>query len=81
MTLLTLSPEAWDALETLTAHTADAHLLRRAQALLWLDEGETVPEVAIRLRVTRQAVHKGIAGFCRRSALAVLARCLGAVIL
>jgi transposase len=63
MTLVTLSPEEWEALETLAAHTTDAHLLRRAQALLWLDEGETVPEVAERLRVTHQAVYKWVAHF------------------
>jgi transposase len=63
MTLVTLSPEEWDTLETLAAHTTNAHLLRRAQALLWLDEGETVPEVAARLRVTRQAVYKWVAHF------------------
>jgi hypothetical protein len=34
MTLLTLTPEAWEALETLTTHTTDARLLRRAQALM-----------------------------------------------
>jgi hypothetical protein len=58
MSLLTLSLREWKALEALIVHTTDAHLLRRAQALLWLDEGETVPEVAARLRVTRQAVYK-----------------------
>jgi transposase len=67
LTLVTLSPEAGDALETLAAHTTKAHRLRRAQALLWLDEGETVPEVAARLRVTRQAVYKWVAPFRRYS--------------
>ena len=67
MTLVTLDPEAWEALETLAAHTTDAQLLRRAQALLWLAERETVSEVAERLRVTRQAVYKGVGHFQRRS--------------
>jgi hypothetical protein len=61
MTLVTLSPEAWDALEPLAAHPTDARLLRRAQALRWLDDGETVPEVAARRRVTCQAVDKWVA--------------------
>ena len=65
MTLVTLSPDEWEALETLAAQTTDAQLLRRAQALLWLDEGETVTEVAARLRVTRQAVYKWV-GHCQR---------------
>jgi transposase len=66
MTLVTLDPEAWDALETLAAHTTDAHLLRRAQVLLWLAEGETVSEGAERLRITRQAVYKWVGHFQRR---------------
>src|SRR6266511_5840529 len=61
MILLTLSPEEWEALETLTAHPTDAHRLRRAQALLWLDEGRTGLEVAARLRGTCQAVYKWVA--------------------
>jgi transposase len=74
MSLLTLNLREWKALETLAAHTTDAHILRRAQALLWLDEGETVPEVAARLRVTRQAVYKWVACFQTRSALDMAAR-------
>jgi transposase len=74
MSLLTLDPGEWKALETLAAHTPDAHILRRAQALLWLDEGETVPEVAARLRVTRQAVYKWVARFQTHSALDMAAR-------
>jgi transposase len=74
MTLLTLSSEEWDALETLAAHTTDAQLLRRAQALLWLDEGETVPEVAARLRVTRQAIYTGVTHFRMRRSLEIAAR-------
>jgi len=74
MTLLTLSPEAWDALETLAAHPPDAQLLRRVQALLGLDEGETVPEMAARRRVTRQAVYQGVTHCRRRRSLERAAR-------
>jgi len=74
MTLLTLGPKEWQALATLAAHTTDAHILRRTQALLWLDEGETVPEVAARLGVTRQAVYKWVGCFRMRSTLAMAAR-------
>jgi transposase len=74
MTLVTLSPDEWEALETLATHTTDAQLLRRAQALLWLDEGETVTEVATRLRVTRQAVYKWVGHFQRHSPLDIAAR-------
>jgi transposase len=58
MTLLTLNPQEWEALEHLAAHTIEAQTRRRAQALLWLDEAETVQEVAERLRVIRQVVYK-----------------------
>jgi transposase len=74
VTLLTLNLREWKALETGAARTTDAPILRCAQALLWLDEGETVPEVAARLRVTRQAVYKWVACFRRRSALDMAAR-------
>jgi transposase len=74
MTLVTLSPDDWEALETLAAHTTDAQLLRRAQALLWLDEGETVAEVATRLRVTRQAVYTWVGRFRRHRTLDITAR-------
>jgi Helix-turn-helix domain len=67
MTLVTLAPEAWETLETLAVHTTAAQLLRRAQALLWLAEGETVAEVAERLRITRQAVYKWVGHFQRCS--------------
>jgi transposase len=71
MTLVTLSPKEWEALATLAASTTDAQLLRRAPALLWLDEGETVPEIAARLRVSRQAGSKGVVSCrtCRTAAM------------
>lgn len=74
MTLLTLNQEDWEALETLATHTTDARLLRRAQALLWLAEGEAVQEVAARLRVTRQALYKWVACFEQRHVLDMAAR-------
>jgi transposase len=61
MTMRTLSPEERDGLETLARSALDANVLRRVQALLWLDDGEPVPAVATRLRVTRQAVYKWVA--------------------
>jgi FkbM family methyltransferase len=51
-----------------------ARLLPHAQAVLWLNEGETVPAVAVRLRVTRQAVYTWLAHFPRRRPLAMAAR-------
>src|SRR5215813_2747653 len=68
MTLLTRNPEEWEALARRAPHTSDARLLRRAQALVSLAEGEAVQEVAARLRVTRQAVSKGVTCFQQRHA-------------
>ena len=44
-------------LEELIAHTHDTRQVLRAYALLWLDDGEGVPEVARRLSVARQTVY------------------------
>jgi len=48
--------------------------LRRAQALIWLDEGESVEEVAERLRVSRQSVYNWQARFSTRRELEPAAR-------
>jgi len=53
MTLPTLDSTERKALEHLMTWTRDAQQLRRAQALLWLDEGESVAEIADRLRLSR----------------------------
>jgi transposase len=47
-------------LEEVVRHPADTRQLRRAQALLWVDAGESVGEVAQRLRVTRQSIYNWI---------------------
>src|SRR2546427_4617747 len=68
-----LSHRERGALEDLVVHLHDARTLRRVQALLWLDEGESAQEVADRLRVSRQAIYKWIAHFQARRALPILA--------
>jgi transposase len=50
-------------LEELSTASDDARTLRRAQALLWLAEGESVEEVAERLRVSRQSIYNWVARF------------------
>ena len=57
------------ALEGLLRATDDARQFTRAQALLWLDAGESVEEVAERLGVTRQAVYQWGVRFSARTAL------------
>lgn len=44
-------------MQDLITHSHDGRLSLRAYALLWLDDGESVPEIAQRLGVTRQTVY------------------------
>ena len=74
MTLFDLSSRERRALENLTIRTDEAKSLRRAQTLLWLDDGDSVEEVAERLLVSRQAVYKWISHFQARDGLPIAAR-------
>ena len=74
MTPFVLRPRERQVLEELTLHPPTAQSLRRAQALLWLDEGESVQEVAERLQISRQAVYPWITHFPTRSTLPITAR-------
>ena len=57
------------------AHTThDARQLHRAQALLWLAEGDTVDEIASRLFTTPRTVFRWLSRFYARQALDVPAR-------
>jgi transposase len=69
MTLMTLTNQEREGLEDLATRTLHAGELRRAQALLWLDAGESVHEVAGRLRVTRQTIDNWTKRFQMDSAL------------
>jgi len=74
MTRLTLGLKERRALEDLSLRTDDARLLRRSLALLWLDEGEEVQEVAEYLQVSRQSVYNWVARFQMRDDLSLWAR-------
>lgn len=74
MNLFSLSLKERASLEDIIASTNDADALRRAQALLWLDEGETAQEVAARFRVSRQTVYNWATRFQLRSHLNISAR-------
>jgi transposase len=58
-------------LEKLLTATEDVRQLKRTQALLWLAEGDSVEEVAERLRVTRQTVYNWVARFEARAELSL----------
>jgi transposase len=57
MAPLRLSPQQRSQLEYLASHNPVAKERCRAQALLWLDEGETPEAVAESLRVSRRTVY------------------------
>lgn len=58
MTLVTLNRRERHVIEQLITSTSDATTLRRAQAVLWLAQGEPVTAIAERLHVTRQVVYQ-----------------------
>jgi transposase len=75
MSLLALSSQERGVLEELITPTALTNEVRRAQALLWLDEGTSSQVVAERLHVSRQTVYNWATRFKRqRGALDIPAR-------
>ena len=69
MAPLTLSPRQRSELEYLATHNPVAKERCRAQALLWLDEGETAEQVAESLRVSRRTVYYWLERFHDRDGL------------
>jgi transposase len=67
MTELMLSGKERAALLDLIAHTIDARILRRAYAILWFDEGESVSEVAEQLQVSQRSVYNWLEHFLERT--------------
>jgi transposase len=74
MTLSALSKTERRLLEEMIRNTDEAHTLRRVQALLWLDDGESAEEVADHLDVSRLTVYKWARQFQERSGLEFTAR-------
>jgi transposase len=74
MVLVSLSSKEVLLLEHLLTSTDDPRQWQRAQALLWLDEGDSVEEVADRLRVTRQSIYNWCARFNERASLEMVTR-------
>jgi transposase len=68
MTTLKLSSQERRRLQALAARTADAGLLRRAQALLWLASGHGIEDVTRRLCVCRRAVYYWVEQYAAREA-------------
>lgn len=73
-TLIRLSPRARTILTEVARSSASGREVRRAQALLWLESGESVQDVAGRLQVSRQMLYSLIARYDARSERSILAR-------
>jgi transposase len=69
-----LSPRARTILSEVARSGAPGREVRRAQALLWLDSGESIQTVAMRLQVSRQMLYDLLARYAARSELPVVAR-------
>ena len=68
---VTLNSKERRELEEWVRSTETASVLRRVQALLWLDEGASAEEVAELLFVSRAAVYKWVRQFQERQGLEV----------
>jgi transposase len=68
MTTLKLSSQERKRLQALAARTADAGVLRRAQALLWLASGHGIEDVTQRLCVCRRTVYYWVERYEAREA-------------
>jgi transposase len=78
MAILWLSDRLRHELEEIVRHTPSAKERCRAQALLWLDEGAAVEEVAELLHVSRQTVYNWVSRFQERHGLGPRARLIDA---
>jgi transposase len=67
----TLKAEDYIALQAFSDHRYRGHEWRRARALIWLADGESVAEVANRLNVSRQTVYNWVERFQVREDLAL----------
>lgn len=67
MTYVELNGKERMMLEAIISSPSDARRVLRAYALLWLDEGYSVDEVAQQLQVSRQSIYNWAARFQQRS--------------
>ncbi|HET7090600.1 MAG TPA: winged helix-turn-helix domain-containing protein [Anaerolineae bacterium] len=74
MKLFRLGSRAYRTLQKIVQSGSNGRQVRRAQALLWLHENETVQAVAHRLRLSRQAIYGIVQRYHARSHLPVAER-------
>ena len=66
MALIDLSTAERRSLREIIKHARDAKQVKRAQALLWLDQGEPVDVVASRQEVSCQTIYNWVNSFRER---------------
>ena len=74
MKIIRLAARAYRTLQTIIHSSPNARLVRRAQALVWLHENETVQTVARRLRLSRQTIYDIVHRYQTRSQSPVIER-------
>lgn len=74
MVQIQLTDEELEAVRDIVVHTDRARYLRRAQAILWLSQGESAQAVADRLCVSRATIYNWIVRFEHRADLEVVDR-------
>lgn len=74
MVLIRLSSRAYPILQEVVRSSSDARQIRRAQALLWLHDGERTELVAERTGLTRQAIHAIVQRYVARKHQPVIQR-------
>lgn len=74
MALFKLSPQAYVRLRETARRSSNAREVRRAQALLWLHEGNRVSTIAQRLGVSRRTIRRWIRRYRDRTDVSVTER-------
>lgn len=67
MTKFKLNRKEHTVMLDLLAQTTDARVLRRTYALLWLNDGESIPDIAERLNVSQRSVYNWLNRFLERT--------------
>lgn len=74
MAVIRLAARAYGTLQKTIQSSSSARQVRRAQALVWLHENETVQTVAARLRLSRQTIYDLMHRYKTRLRLPVIER-------
>lgn len=74
MTYIQLNSKERVMLEHIISDSGDTRQLLRAYALIWLDEGFSVEEIAQHLKVSRQSIYNWVTRFQQRKDLDIQSR-------